>query len=181
LHALRRRRANNNTGAPDSKKAETMALMHEENKPLAPAERAAETLPSLFGRLSDQITELFDAKLALLRTELKEEINVYLRGAIMIVSGIVVLVIGFALLNVAIAFLVAMAFESMHMSQPARYALGFFITAVLYLVAGTVVVVKAKNRIAKQGIVPPRTAHELERDKEWLQKQTQHQQSNLRN
>jgi len=128
-----------------------MALMHEDNRPMATAERAAETLPSLFARLGDQITQLFDAKLTLLRVELKEEINTYLRGVIMIIS---------------------MVFESTHVSQPARYALGFIITAALYLVAGCVVVVKAKNRIAKQGIVPPRTAKELERDKEWLQKQT---------
>jgi uncharacterized membrane protein YqjE len=149
-----------------------MALMHEDNRPMATAERAAETLPSLFARLGDQITQLFDAKLTLLRVELKEEINTYLRGVIMIIAGAVVAVIGFALLNVAIAFLISMVFESTHVSQPARYALGFIITAALYLVAGCVVVVKAKNRIAKQGIVPPRTAKELERDKEWLQKQT---------
>src|SRR4030095_1652572 len=150
-----------------------MAVMHEENRPIAPAERAAETLPSLFTRLSDQITQLFDAKLALLRAELKEELNTYLRGVIMIVAGAVVAVIGFALLNVAIAFLISMVFDSVNMSQPARYALGFIITAALYLVAGAIVIVKAKNRIAKQGIVPPRTAKELERDKQWLQKQTE--------
>ena len=152
-----------------------MALMHEENrpdKPMATAERAAETLPSLFTRLSDQITQLFDAKLTLLRVELKEELSTYLHGVIMIIAGAVVAVIGFALLNVAIAFLISMVFESTHMSQPARYALGFVITAALYLIAGSVVILKAKNRIAKQGIVPPRTAKELERDKEWLQKQT---------
>ena len=149
-----------------------MALMHEENRPMATAERAAETLPSLFTRLGDQITQLFDAKFALLRVELKEEINTHLRGLMMIIAGTVVAVIGFALLNVAIAFLISMAFQSTHLSQPARYALGFIITAALYLVAGSIVVVKAKNRIAEQGIVPPRTATELERDKEWLQKQT---------
>jgi uncharacterized membrane protein YqjE len=147
-----------------------MALMHEDNRPMATAERAAETLPSLFTRLGDQITQLFDAKLTLLRVELKEEINAYLRGVMMIIAGAVVAVIGFALLNVAIAFLISMVFESTHMSQPARYALGFILTAALYLVAGSVVVVKAKNKIAKQGIVPPRTAKELARDKEWLQK-----------
>jgi uncharacterized membrane protein YqjE len=147
-----------------------MALMHEDNRPMATAERAAETLPSLFARLGDQITQLFDAKLTLLRVELKEEINTYLRGVMMIIAGAVVAVIGFALLNVAIAFLISMVFESTHMSQPARYALGFILTAALYLVAGSVVVVKAKNKIAKQGIVPPRTAKELARDKEWLQK-----------
>ena len=42
------------------------------------------------------------------------------------------------------------------------------IAAVLYLAVGGAVIVKAKNRIAKEGIVPPRTAAELERDRKWL-------------
>jgi uncharacterized membrane protein YqjE len=134
------------------------------------AKQPLETLPSLFTRLADQVTQLFDAKLTLLRVELKEEVNTYLRGAMTIVAGGVVAVIGFALLNVAIAFLISMLFESTRMSQVAQYAVGFIITAALYLVVGVIVIIKAKNRIAKQGIVPPRTATELERDKEWLKK-----------
>lgn len=149
-----------------------MTLMHGENRPLASVERAAETLPSLFTRLTDQLMELFDAKLTLLRVELKEEVNTYLRSVVMIIAGAVVGLIGFALLNVAIAFLISMLFENTHMSQAARYAVGFVITAALYLIAGALVIVKAKNRMAKQAIVPPRTAAELQRDKEWLQKQT---------
>jgi len=39
----------------------------DENRPMTGVERVAETLPSLFTRLSDQLTQLFDAKLALLR------------------------------------------------------------------------------------------------------------------
>lgn len=149
-----------------------MALMHEENRPLAAAERAAETLPPLFTRLTDQLTQLIDAKLSLLRAELKEEVSTYLRGLGMIIAGGVIALSGFALLNVAIAFLISMLFGSAHLSQPARYALGFILTAALYLIVGAVVIMKAKNRMAKQRLVPPRTAAELERDKEWVQKQT---------
>src|SRR5947208_376834 len=122
-----------------------MALMHEENRPMAAAERAAETLPSLFARLTDQLTQLLDAKLSLLRAELKEEASTYLRSLGMIIAGGVIALIGFALLNVAIAFLISMLFESAHLSQAVRYALGFILTAALYLIAGAVVIVKAKN------------------------------------
>ena len=133
--------------------------------------RAVDALPSLFTRLGDQLTQLFDAKLSLLRIELKEKVATYLRGTMMIVAGAVVALIGFALLNVAIAFLISMIFQAAQIPQALRYALGFVITAVLYLVVGAILVVKAKNRMAKQGIVPPRTVTELERDKEWLKKQ----------
>ena len=135
-------------------------------------ERAVDALPSLFTRLGDQLTQLFDAKLSLLRIELKEEVSTYLRGAMMIVAGVVVALIGFALLNVAMAFLISMIFEGAQIPQALRYALGFVITAVLYLVVGAILILKAKNRMAKQGIVPPKTVTELERDKEWLKKQT---------
>ena len=82
-----------------------------------------------------------------------------------------VALIGFALFNVAIAFFISMIFDGAQIPQAVRYALGFVITAVLYLVAGALLILKAKNRIAKQGILPPKTATELERDKEWLKKQ----------
>jgi uncharacterized membrane protein YqjE len=142
-----------------------------QNTAIPEVERAVETLPSLFTRLGDQLTQLFDAKLSLLRIELKEEIDAYLRGAIMIIVGALVALIGFALLNVAIAFLISMLFDAAHISQVARYALGFTVTALLYLAVGAIVIVKAKNRINQQGIVPPRTATELERDKEWIKNQ----------
>ncbi|HEY3602372.1 MAG TPA: phage holin family protein [Chthoniobacterales bacterium] len=134
-------------------------------------QEAVETLPSLFTRLADQVTQLFEAKLGLLRIELKEEINTYLRGLAMIAAGTVVALIGFGLFNVAIAFFISMLFQNTGLSQPARYAVGFIITAALYLIIGGIVVIKARNRISKEGIVPPRTAKELERDKEWLKKE----------
>jgi len=38
-------------------------------------------------------------------------------------------------------------------------------------VVGAVLILKAKNRMSKQGILPPKTVTELERDKEWLKKE----------
>src|SRR5437773_7440637 len=95
----------------------------------------------------------------------------YLRGTMMILAGIVIALIGFALLNVALAFLISMIFEAAQIPQALRYALGFVITAVLYLAIGGFLILKAKNRMAKQGVLPPRTVTELERDKEWLKKE----------
>jgi uncharacterized membrane protein YqjE len=139
----------------------------EENKPV-PLERAVENLPALFTRLTDQLTQLLDAKLALLRVELKEELQTYLRGGVMMIAGSVIAIIGFALLNVAIAFLISMLFSKTGLSQPARYALGFIITALLYLALGMFTVLRAKKEISRQRVVPPRTAAELEKDKQWL-------------
>jgi uncharacterized membrane protein YqjE len=134
-------------------------------------ERQNESLPSLFGRLTDELTQLFDAKLDLLKAELKEEARAYALGALLILAGVIIAIIGFALLNVAIAFLVSTLFDGTRWSPAAQYGLGFVITALVYLVAGAVIVVVAKNRLAKQSIVPKRSAIELKRDKQWLKEQ----------
>jgi uncharacterized membrane protein YqjE len=132
-------------------------------------EQEPEGLPALFAKMLDDVTQLFDTKLALLRVELTEEFSGYTRGAVTILIGGVVVVIGFALFNVALAFLVSTLFETANISQPVRYALGFIITSLIYMAGGGSVIVIAKNRLAKLAIVPERTLAELERDKEWLQ------------
>jgi uncharacterized membrane protein YqjE len=132
-------------------------------------ERPDQSLTTLFSRLTDDLTELFDAKLELLKTELKEEMSPYAAGASLMVGGAVVGVIGFALTNVGIAFFVSMLFDSADLSQAIRYGLGFVITALLYLVIGATIILVAKRRLAKERIIPQRSALELKRDKQWLQ------------
>jgi len=136
----------------------------------ATLERRNEDLPSLFARLTDELTQLFDAKLELLKAELKQEAGVYALGAALILAGVVIATVGFALLNVAIAFLISTLFDAAHWSPAARYGLGFSITAVLYLVVGAIIIVVAKNRLAKQRVAP-KTAADLRRDREFLKQE----------
>jgi uncharacterized membrane protein YqjE len=128
-------------------------------------------LPSLLERLASDVTTLFDQKLTLLKIEVKEDVNAYLRASVAIIAGGIVAAVGFALVNVALAFAVSTFFADLDISQPAKYALGFAIAGGLYLVIGSIVIVIMKNRLARVGIVPTRTINELERDKEWIQKE----------
>jgi uncharacterized membrane protein YqjE len=127
-----------------------------------------ESLPTLFSRLGDDVMQLFNSQLSLFKVEIKEEANAYLRGAIMIGLGAVVALIGFALLNVAVAFGVSTLFAQSNFSQAASYALGFVITGIFYLLVGAIVVTAVKSRLAKQDLVPNRTVEELRKDKQWL-------------
>jgi uncharacterized membrane protein YqjE len=145
--------------------------MSKENTGNRTFEGPDQSLTTLFSHLTDDLTELFDAKLELLKTELKEEMTSFASGASLIVGGAVVGVIGFAFLNVGIAFFVSMLFNSADLSPAVRYGLGFVITALLYLVIGAIVILVAKRRLAKQKIIPERSALELKRDKQWLQEQ----------
>ena len=127
-----------------------------------------ESLPSLVARLGDDVMQLFDTKLSLLKVELKEEANGYARAGIMIAVGGIVAAIGFALLNVALAFGISTLFADTALSQPAKYAVGFVAAGVLYLIVGSIIISTMKNRLAKQNLVPDRTVEELRKDKQWL-------------
>jgi uncharacterized membrane protein YqjE len=129
-----------------------------------------EQLPTLFSRLGEDVMQLFNSQLALFKVEIKEEANAFARGAVMIAVGAVIAAIGFALLNVAVAFGVSTLFAqaNLNLSQPASYALGFVVTGVFYLIVGAILVAVMRGRLAKQQLVPVRTAAELRKDKEWL-------------
>ena len=133
--------------------------------------RDSQDLPSLLERLAGDLATLFDQKVTLLKIELKEDVDAYVRGSIAILAGAVVATVGFALLNVALAFGITTLLANLDMTQPAKYALGFVITGVIYLVLGSIVVLMAKNRLTRQGLMPKQTIRELEKDKEWIQKE----------
>ncbi len=131
-------------------------------------QKSDESLPSLVGRLGDDVMQLFDTKFTLLKVELKEEANEYARDAIMIAAGGIIAAIGFALLNVALAFGISTLFANADLTQPAKYAIGFVAAGLLYLIVGGVIISAMKKRLAKQSLVPDRTVEELRKDKQWL-------------
>ena len=137
---------------------------------MAALDRQSESLVSLFGRLTDELTQLFDAKLELLKTELKREASAYAIGVVLFLIGVVIATVGLPLLNVAIAFWISTLFETTHWSPAARYGFGFAITALLYLVIGAIIVVIAKNRLAQQRLAP-KSVTELKKDREFLKEQ----------
>jgi len=127
-----------------------------------------ETLPTLLSRLGDDVMQLINSQLALFKVEMKEEANIFARNAGMIAFGAGIAAIGFALLNVAIAFGVSTLFARAGFSQPASYALGFIVTGAFYLIVGGILILVMKNRLANQQLVPPKTVQELRKDKQWL-------------
>ena len=127
-----------------------------------------ESLPVLVSRLGDDIMQLFDTKVSLLKVEVKEEVNEYARAGILIGVGGMIAAIGFALLNVAVAFGISTLLSGTNLSQPAQYAIGFVTTGVIYLIVGAIIISTMKNRLAKQHLVPDRTVEELRKDKQWL-------------
>lgn len=126
-------------------------------------------LPALFGRLSDGVMTLLDTKLSLLKVEIKEDAEAYISGGTKIGIGAVIAGVGFALVNVAVALFVATLLPETW-DQPVRYATGFVITGLLYLIIGGLIIMAVKNGLAKRNLVPSRSVEEFKRDKEWIQK-----------
>ena len=135
------------------------------------SDASSESLPALVGRLGQDIITLLDSKLGLLKIEIKEDLTAYLRGSAAMGAGVLVAVIGFSLLNVALAFLVSSLFDRTELSQPVKYALGFIITGLFYLIIGAAVIISAKNRLAKQDLGPERSINELRKDKKWIERE----------
>jgi uncharacterized membrane protein YqjE len=127
-----------------------------------------ESLPALVGRLGDDVMQLFDTKISLLKVEIKEEVSAVAKSGALIAAGGIIAAIGFALLNVAVAFGISTLFAETGLSQPAQYAIGFLTTGLLYVIVGAIIVAAMKNRLAKQHLVPDRTVEELRKDKQWL-------------
>jgi uncharacterized membrane protein YqjE len=132
------------------------------------AQTDLESLPTLFGRLGEDVMTLLDTKLTLLKVEVKEDADAYVRAGVMMSVGGIIAAIGFALVNIALAFFVA---TLLPYAPPINYALGFVITGVLYLIIGGIIVIGMKNRLAKRDIVPNRSVDELRKDKQWLKKE----------
>ena len=142
--------------------------VRETSRELTPRTDSNESLPALVGRLGDDVMQLFDTKISLLKVEIKEEVSAVAKSGALIAAGGIIAAIGFALLNVAIAFGISTLFAGTNLSQPAQYAIGFLTTGLLYVIVGAIIVTAMKNRLAKQHLVPDRTVEELRKDKQWL-------------
>ncbi len=140
----------------------------------APAQTGAEleNLPTLFGKLGDDVMRLVDTKLSLVKVELKEDASFYARNGAFTAVGAMVALIGFALVNVAVAFFISNFFANEAATaerfSPTSYGLGFLITGVVYLVIGGAIILVMKNRLASYNPAPTTSLAEIRKDKQWL-------------
>jgi uncharacterized membrane protein YqjE len=116
--------------------------------------------------LGDDLTTLVDLRLNLLKLEIREDVDAYVRRGVTIAIGGIIVAVGFALANVALSFFMSTLFANTQLSQPAKYGLGFMITGLVYLVAGGLIIVVTRRRLASQDPLPRRSLAEFENDKQ---------------
>lgn len=125
-----------------------------------------EGLPSLFSRLGDDLGTMLELRLNLLKVEIREDVDAYIRRTVTIAIGGIVAVVGFALTNLALSFFMSTLFANLQVSQPVKYGLGFMTTGIVYLVVGAIIIVVTRKRLATQDFLPRRSLNEFEHDKE---------------
>src|SRR5712671_7321241 len=110
-------------------------------------------------RLLDGVQTLFREHLALAKTELKDDLRRARRDVLLSAAGLPPLLVGYVLLMVALALLLAQAIPGW---------LAFALVAVLNLAAGGALTLAFMKKARQEKIALPRTEEELRRDKEWL-------------
>ncbi len=126
----------------------------------AAGDGASASFGSLLGRLLNEVVQLLDQKLDLLKAELREELGAALRRSALLAVGAVVAALGAFLLIVA----AAVWFGELVGTMPGGFAIA---GGVLLLVGGLLAAAMAA-RLGEQRLVPRQTVHELRRDVEWV-------------
>lgn len=149
-----------------------MKAIHERNGALQEGQidhAGIENLPELFSRLSEQVVKLFETKVQLLKAEIRDDVNNYIRNGIIFGIGAVLLIVGFVLFNIAIGFLLATFFA--FPEQTLNYVFGFLSIGIFYLIVGGIITAVIKSRLAAIDPLPERSIKELRKDKQWLTKE----------
>ena len=110
-------------------------------------------------RLLDGVQTLFREHLALAKTELKDELRRAGRDLLLSAAGLPPLLVGYVLLMVALALLVAEALPGW---------LAFALVGLVNVIAGGALARAFMNKAKQDKIALPRTEEELRRDREWL-------------
>ena len=148
-----------------------MATPGKAMKGLSEERAEIENLPVLITRLGNDVSQLFDTQMSLLKVEVKEDVGAFLRAGVGIAIAAIIALMGFALASIAAARGISILLANTNLSQPGRDSLGFVIVGAAYLITGTIAALIMKGRIAKQSLVPNRTVEEFRKDKEWLKKE----------
>jgi hypothetical protein len=123
----------------------------------------SESLPVLVGRLGDDLRELIDSRLSLLKIELQEDLRWYARNGTRAIIGGVVASLGVGLLSTAAAFVVSTLLRAKAgVNFPAAYSLGFSIVGFLFLIGGAVVAVRAARSLTGGDPTAEQDAQSLE-------------------
>lgn len=129
------------------------------------------TLGQLIKEFRDEMTALFRAEVALARTEMSEKASRFSRNLAYLVAGALVAFAGLVVLLIAAGAAVSAALIAAGMEANALW-LGPLIVGFIVAFIGAMMIVKGKNTLQRESLVPAKTAESLRENKEWVAQKT---------
>jgi hypothetical protein len=125
------------------------------------------SLGQLIKEFRDETTSLFRKEIALARTEMSEKVSRLSRNVAYLIAGALVAFAGLVVLLIAAGAAVSAALIAAGMEVNALW-LGPLIVGFLVTFVGALMVIKGKNTLQKESLVPEKTAESLKENKEWV-------------
>jgi len=129
-----------------------------------PESSSLSQLPSLFKRFFDQFLKLLDTQLALFKVELKGAVKIYARHLILTISSGLVALVGFSFLSLGLVFWINERINNL--------AISFGCVGGPYLIIGAVSTLAAVRRITHPPPLLNQPLEELEKDEQWIKRET---------
>lgn len=118
-------------------------------------------------QLKTELAEILHTRFQILKTELKEKLDLSKTALPLLAGALVFLFGGFAALTFALIALVHAAL----VDNPFSWAIGGTIVAFLYLVLGLAGLLWLKRVVRPADMIPTRTLKVLKQDQTWLEKE----------
>jgi uncharacterized membrane protein YqjE len=133
------------------------------------AEHHGRTLAEVISEIKEEVKEFLETRVSMFIAEMREKLHNSKNAAIFAIIALVLAAVGFLMLSVALAALVAVAFWG----SPYAWFFGFLIIGLLWTILATMLGVAAARQV--RDIVPKRTIQVLKEDKVWLQREARSQ------
>ena len=127
------------------------------------------SLGVIVAEIRDELRSFLETRVEMIRSELNETLGAARVGLPLILLALMLGAVGFLLLSVAVAVLVAGAF----VGKPYAWFLGFLIVGILWILCAAISSFFAYNAFRKR--FPKRTLEVLKADKMWLQSEVRSQ------
>src|SRR5688572_30026252 len=132
------------------------------------------SIPNLLRDLRDETTTLFRQEVALAKTEMKENVSRMTGNAVKIAVGGFVAYAGVIVLLIGIGHLLGALLIRAGLDEQVAQWLAPSIVGLLVAIIGYMMLSKAKNAMASEGIAPRQTIDSIRENKQWAQSKLHH-------
>ena len=128
-------------------------------------------LTTLLSEMKEELQEFLQTRIALLKTELREKLDILKTAAPLGAGAVLLLTTAYFLFTFALVGLIVVALPD----NRYRWFIAFLSIAVLWSLLGGLAAYLAKRELEVKGLTPKRTIEVLKGDKMWVQSEVKNQ------